>query len=685
MTTLTATELSALVRENLPVATIADLKELAKPDNQAFQEVQGYYTAGDGGGGSFWWDSASSATDNGGTVIAPDAGGVGRWLALGDARDPRRWGAKGDATTNDSAFFTSLETVYSNELIDLYGLTYLVTSIPTGNDYYNGSFKVGATTTEQFMDSLGLSAENYAELDALTGLTDGAVISVAGALSTAVELTPDGAGGTWVYRAGSSATDNTGTVRTATGMGAGRFHRRTDNSEINVRWFEAVGDGVEDDTAAIQAAVDFAPYGGTIYFPSGEYLVSDEIDLTGPGAGVDRLGRGLTIRGDGHSETTAYSGRSRIFGSVAGPIISNEATSGSRPGGSVRNLFINNTNGTAGIGVAISGVVGCVVDTCTIKAWRGVLGIDGTFGLGLHNLIVRCQPSGAPATAIGIYAASHTTMTNIDVTGFGIGLNLWGTEISLSGLRAEVNVAAIIVGYDHLNNVSQALYRASLNGISCEANNYDLIIGTGGLQSSSISAMGTQGSSNAPGGSSTYGIYINGGTSEVTFTSVQIGGTYTSNTFATVGTLSPRGTTFIDCDLGGSFTFDANTPITKYAFINCKYFGTVATEETPAQITAAQTNYGDSDVLRAACTWRLSSDASRAIHGINNTGASQRDLRIINVGAQDIVLSNQSGTEGTASRRIITGTGADITLAADDTAILHYDRTTARWRVLNSH
>jgi hypothetical protein len=85
MTTLTATELSALVRENLPVANIADLREIAKPNNQAFQEVQGYYAAGDGGGGSFYWNSASTASDNAGTVILPtgqSAGTPGRWLRL---------------------------------------------------------------------------------------------------------------------------------------------------------------------------------------------------------------------------------------------------------------------------------------------------------------------------------------------------------------------------------------------------------------------------------------------------------------------------------------------------------------------------------------------------------------------------------------------------------------------------
>lgn len=45
---------------------------------------------------------------------------------------------------------------------------------------------------------------------------------------------------------------------------------------VSVKDFGAVGDGVADDTAAIQAAIDYlSPLGGTLYIPKGTYIVSD--------------------------------------------------------------------------------------------------------------------------------------------------------------------------------------------------------------------------------------------------------------------------------------------------------------------------------------------------------------------------------------------------------------------------
>lgn len=102
---------------------------------------------------------------------------------------------------------------------------------------------------------------------------------------------------------------------------------------------------------------------------------------------------------------------------------------------------------------------------------------------------------------------------------------------------------------------------------------------------------------------------------------------------------------------------------------------------SPTQLTADQNDYAPTG--QAVGTWRLTSNAARNITGIAN-GVAGRSLRIINVGSNNIVLQNQNAGSVDANK-IITGTGADVTLAADDTAMLWYDGTTARWRILNTH
>src|SRR5712692_9248425 len=62
---------------------------------------------------------------------------------------------------------------------------------------------------------------------------------------------------------------------------------------IDVKTYGAKGDGVTDDTAAIQAALDGRPStGAVIYFPAGTYLITASLSIKNPrimlvGAGTD--------------------------------------------------------------------------------------------------------------------------------------------------------------------------------------------------------------------------------------------------------------------------------------------------------------------------------------------------------------------------------------------------------------
>lgn len=55
--------------------------------------------------------------------------------------------------------------------------------------------------------------------------------------------------------------------------------KRNSINSVNVKMFGAKGDGITDDTRAIQTAIDFVKEKGSIYFPEGKYRVTDTILL----------------------------------------------------------------------------------------------------------------------------------------------------------------------------------------------------------------------------------------------------------------------------------------------------------------------------------------------------------------------------------------------------------------------
>lgn len=76
-------------------------------------------------------------------------------------------------------------------------------------------------------------------------------------------------------------------------MALTRAHdRMVFGARTSVADFGAVGDGVTDDTAAIQAAFDAGS--GVVFFPEGNYLISTAITVDGSRGGLDIYGAGLT-------------------------------------------------------------------------------------------------------------------------------------------------------------------------------------------------------------------------------------------------------------------------------------------------------------------------------------------------------------------------------------------------------
>lgn len=100
--------------------------------------------------------------------------------------------------------------------------------------------------------------------------------------------------------------------------------------------------------------------------------------------------------------------------------------------------------------------------------------------------------------------------------------------------------------------------------------------------------------------------------------------------------------------------------------------------KTKEQIATNQNNYSLGDGL----LFRLSSDITRTITGLAG-GTGGRLVVLANVGAADIIVANES-VASAAANRILTGTGADVTLTPGAVSALIYDSLSQRWRFLAS-
>ncbi len=93
--------------------------------------------------------------------------------------------------------------------------------------------------------------------------------------------------------------------RTFYGGSASNNQKATEPAWLNVKAFGAKGDGVTDDTAAIQDAHDAAPSTGAIlYFPKGTYLVSISAGDTTRKIAINVTKQNITFLGDGANVST---------------------------------------------------------------------------------------------------------------------------------------------------------------------------------------------------------------------------------------------------------------------------------------------------------------------------------------------------------------------------------------------
>lgn len=102
----------------LVVASITALRALS-PASASSVYMLNYYSNILGGGGNFTWQAGTVTADNGGSIIAPNSGGAGRWIRIADIPNqylPEMFGAYRDGGVHDDGPFIDNLMLYLSTL-----------------------------------------------------------------------------------------------------------------------------------------------------------------------------------------------------------------------------------------------------------------------------------------------------------------------------------------------------------------------------------------------------------------------------------------------------------------------------------------------------------------------------------------------------------------------------------------
>lgn len=251
----------------------------------------------------------------------------------------------------------------------------------------------------------------------------------------------------------------------------------------NVQDYGAIGDGLTDDTAAIQAAIDAveAVGGGTVRIPAGIYVVSSTITIDD--CGVNLVGDG---GGWAQSGSTAERGSSatRIkWGGGASPVIKFTSVAGAEPrvGGGMEDILVDG-NEVATYGVQILSFRGLkfrgvfTFATVTSGWWTGA--ISGALSASPYD------------TQHCLFDTCRSDNKNLASTGYGVmltgGQGNGGTASGNSSFNTFINCE-----FGANSNYSVRLEGTDNNRfIACHAGGNGVILGSADENSSGAASPG---------------------------------------------------------------------------------------------------------------------------------------------------------------------------------------------------
>lgn len=269
--------------------------------------------------------------------------------------------------------------------------------------------------------------------------------------------------------AASSGSSLIGFLQTGTGA-VPRTAQNKMREQVSVKDFGAVGDGITNDTAAIQAAINANI--GTVYFPDGEYLVTDSIRLL-PGSRIMGSTDSAAPFPNAHvrihfepaTKRSVFVWATNPSTYVFGAAIEGLTVRGFGAGidkiidlPMAYGLLLKNLNGYSGfdIGVKVEYWLDCVVEHCSFQGF-GMFGllVDPTRGYATTTRFVHCYFSQGP-TAVYVQQSSinslilkNTTIETVDVAlNQEPGNDVW-IDVYLENVpRTDAGGAAFKLGVD---------------------------------------------------------------------------------------------------------------------------------------------------------------------------------------------------------------------------------------------
>lgn len=237
--------------------------------------------------------------------------------------------------------------------------------------------------------------------------------------------------------------DNVGFPFTQAGTGAvARPAELKARDVVSVKDFGAVGDGVANDTAAIQAAINYAAAlgGATVDFPAGTYKIASTSTVSYPASAY--WPSGISITAGLHTNTQPNTG-----GYTADFIILRGDSTGGNTGGSQLNF-----TSTSADGLDITKSGGITIKDLTLKAASGSTGWgirgEGSGGYRIDNSPVNDFKNGYKL--IALYGVLENCRFGASIGAYqgGIGIQLGDSSAAEAGILNVVRRAYVAGVYN---------------------------------------------------------------------------------------------------------------------------------------------------------------------------------------------------------------------------------------------